>query len=39
MQNKLGGDTPIDLAHGIFDYIDLDSYRLQLEATTNIAME
>ena len=39
LQNKLGGDTPIDLAKGILDNIDMDSYRLQLEATTNIAME
>lgn len=39
LQNKLGGDTPIDLAQGILDNIDMDSYRLQLEATTNIAME
>ncbi len=39
LQNKLGGDTPVDLAQGILDNIDMDSYRLQLEATTNIAME
>lgn len=39
LQNKLGGDTPIDLAKGILDNIDMDSYRLQLEATTNIFME
>lgn len=39
LQNKLGGDTPIDLAQGILDNIDMDSYRLQLEATTNIFME
>ena len=39
LQNKLGGDTPIDLAQGILDNIDMDSYRLQLESTTNIAME
>lgn len=39
LQNKLGGDTPVDLAKGILDNIDMDSYRLQLEATTNIAME
>jgi type I restriction enzyme R subunit len=39
LQNKLGGETPIDLAQGILDNIDMDSYRLQLEATTNIAME
>ncbi len=39
LQNKLGGDTPIDLAQGILDNIDMDSYRLQLEATTCIVME
>lgn len=39
LQNKLGGDTPIDLAQGILDNIDMDSYRLQLEATTNMVME
>ena len=39
LQNKLGGDTPIDLAQGILDNIDMDSYRLQLEATINIVME
>ena len=39
LQNKLGGETPIDLAQGILDNIDMDSYRLQLGATTNIAME
>jgi type I restriction enzyme R subunit len=39
LQNKLGGETPIDLAQGILDNIDIDSYRLQLEATTNIVME
>lgn len=39
LQNKLGGDTSVDLAQGILDNIDMDSYRLQLEATTSIAME
>ena len=39
LQNKLGGDTPIDLAQGILNNIDMDSYRLQLEATTHILME
>lgn len=38
LQNKLGVETPTDLAKGILDNIDMDSYRLQLEATTNIAM-
>lgn len=39
LQNKLGGETPVDLAQGILDNIDMDSYRLQLEATTDIFME
>lgn len=39
LQNKLGGDTSVDLAQGILDNIDMDSYRLQLEATTNMVME
>ena len=39
LQNKLGGDTPIDLAQGILNNIDMDSYRLQLEATNHILME
>jgi len=39
LQNKLGGETSTDLTQGILDNIDMDSYRLQLEATTNIAME
>ena len=39
LQNKLGGETPIDFAKGILDNIDMDSYRLQLEATTNMVME
>ncbi|MFT7098166.1 MAG: type I restriction enzyme R subunit [Rickettsiales bacterium] len=39
LQNKLGGEESIDLAQGILDNIDMDSYRLQLEATTDIAME
>ncbi len=39
LQNKLGGETPLDLAQGILDNIDMDSYRLQLEATTSIVME
>ncbi|MDI3322419.1 type I restriction endonuclease subunit R [Pinibacter soli] len=39
LQNKLGGEAPIDMAQGILDNIDMDSYRLQLEATNNIAME
>lgn len=39
LQNKLGGDAPIDLAKGILDNIDMDSYRLQLEASINIVMD
>lgn len=39
LQSKLGGDTPVDLAQGILDNIDMDSYRLQLEATTNIQLD
>lgn len=39
LQNKLGGNTPEDLAKGILDNINMDSYRLQLEATVNILME
>jgi type I restriction enzyme R subunit len=39
LQNKLNGDAPVDLAQGILDNIDMDSYRLQLEATTDILME
>ncbi|MGB4774928.1 MAG: type I restriction endonuclease [Daejeonella sp.] len=39
LQNKLGSETPIDLAQGILDNIDMDSYRLQLEATIDIVME
>ena len=38
LQNKLGGETPLDLAKGILDNIDMDSYRLQLEATTNVLL-
>jgi type I restriction enzyme, R subunit len=39
LQNKLGSAASIDLAKGILDNIDMDSYRLQLEATTSIVME
>ena len=39
LQNKLGGETSVDLAQGILDNIDMDSYRLQLESTTNVALE
>lgn len=39
LQNKLGSERPNDLAQGILDNIDMDSYRLQLESTTDILME
>lgn len=39
LQNKLGGDTSVDLAKGVLDNIDMDSYRLQLESTTNVVLE
>lgn len=39
LQNKLGGETPIDLAKGILDNINMDSYRLQLEGTTSVVLE
>src|SRR5690606_26025859 len=31
--------SSVDLAQGILDNIDMDSYRLQLESTTNVALE
>jgi type I restriction enzyme, R subunit len=39
LQSKLGGETSPDLAKGILDNIDMDSYRLTLQATTNIVLE
>lgn len=39
LQNKLGGESSLDLAKGVLDNIDMDSYRLQLESTTNIVLE
>ncbi|WP_299155346.1 type I restriction endonuclease [uncultured Christiangramia sp.] len=39
LQNKLGGTASEDLAQGILDNIDMDSYRLQLESTTNVVLE
>lgn len=39
LQNKLGGDTSVDLAQGILDNIDMDSYRLQLEGNHDIVLE
>jgi len=38
LQNKLGTGE-IEMPINILENIDMDSYRLQLEATTNIAME
>ena len=39
LQNKLGNDTTQDLAKGILDNIDMDSYRLQLIATDRVVLE
>ena len=40
LQNKLGGQKPEDLAKGILDTIDMDSYKLQLLATeTSIGLQ
>lgn len=39
LQNKLGGTAQVDLAKGILDNIDMDSYRLQLAASTSILLE
>jgi len=39
LQNKLGSSTSLDLAKGVLDNIDMDSYRLQLESTTNVFLE
>jgi type I restriction enzyme R subunit len=39
LQNKLVAETQIDFSKGILDNIDMDSYRLQLEATTNVVLE
>ena len=36
LQNKLGSDASVDMAKGILSNIDMDSYRLQLEATNRI---
>ena len=38
LQNKLGSDD-IEMPIDILENINMDSYRLQLEATTNIALE
>lgn len=39
LQNKLGGNSSEDLAKGVLDNIDMDSYRLQLESTTDVTLE
>jgi type I restriction enzyme R subunit len=39
LQNKLGSDASVDMAKGILSNIDMDSYRLQLEATNRILMD
>jgi type I restriction enzyme R subunit len=39
LQNKLGNNTSTDLAQGILDNIDMDSYRLQLESSNSISLE
>lgn len=39
LQNKLGGTAQVDLAKGILDNIDMDSYRLQLAESTSILLE
>ena len=39
LQHKLGGSAPVDLAKGILENIDMDSYQLRLELTASIVME
>ena len=39
LQNKLGGEESVDLAKGVLDNIDMDSYRLQLESSQGIVLE
>lgn len=39
LQNKLGRQKGVDLAQGILDNIDMDSYRLQKEGEYNILLE
>lgn len=39
LQNKLVTETEPDFSQGVLDNIDMDSYRLQLDATINIVME
>jgi type I restriction enzyme R subunit len=39
LQHKLGTEATPDFTVGMLNNIDMDSYRLQLEATTNIVLE
>lgn len=39
LQSKLDGNSSEDLAKGILDNIDMDTYRIQLQATTDVALE
>lgn len=39
LESKLGSGTSVDLAQGILNNIDIDSYRLQLQTTVNMVME
>jgi type I restriction enzyme R subunit len=39
LQHKLGTEVSPDFTVGMLNNIDMDSYRLQLEATTNIILE
>ena len=39
LQHKLGSDPSVDLAKGILNNIDMDSYRLQLQTTVSMVME
>jgi type I restriction enzyme R subunit len=39
LQNKLGGNSSEDLAKGILENIDMDSYRLQYQNTLNIELQ
>jgi len=38
-QNKLGSHNSVDLAKGILENIDMDSYRLQLQSVQNITLQ
>lgn len=39
LQNKLGSNSSEDLAKGILENIDMDSYRLQYETTLNVELQ